>query len=368
MVGLKDDDSASSDDSARSHLDMLVRSGRVPGLQYVVVGPDGILFEQVGGWADLARHRPMTFQTAMMAYSMSKTVTAAAVLQLAEGRKVNLDDPIDRYLDFQPYGADVTVRELLAHTSGIPNPLPLRWIHLVARHDSFDERAELAKVLAEHPKLSSTPGTKYRYSNIGYWLLGSVVERVSGATFPSFVVERLLQPLGITAQELGYALPSAHDHAKGYLEKYSLMNFVKRWLISSEFIGNYEGRWLHIRDHYVNGAAFGGLVGTARSFAKFLQDQLGPHSALFGDATRDLFFAPQRTVQGLDIPMTLGWHIGSVGGARFFYKEGGGGGFHCMMRVYRSSRIASVLMTNATGFDVGSLLNTLDLRFLSVPR
>jgi D-alanyl-D-alanine carboxypeptidase len=144
-----------------------------------------------------------------------------------------------------------------------------------------------------------------------------------------------------------------------------LMNLVKRFVMAKELIGSYEGRWLHLHDHYVNGAAFGGLVGSARGFGKFLQDQLRSHSVLFADTTRDLFYAPQRTLAGAGIPMTLGWHVGAVDGARFFYKEGGGGGFHSMMRVYPSVRVASVVMTNATGFDVGELLNEIDLPFLS---
>ena len=65
--------------------------------------------------------------------STSKTITAAAVLGLVEAEQVKLDDPIDRYLDSQPYGPDVTIRHLLSHTSGIPNPIPLAWVHPAAR-------------------------------------------------------------------------------------------------------------------------------------------------------------------------------------------------------------------------------------------
>lgn len=284
-----DERPVSAAEAVRPHLDALVRDSKTPGIQYLVVAPEQTVFEYAGGWADIARHRPMNPATTLMAYSMSKTITAAAVLQLVETQKVKLDDPIDRYLDSQPYGPDVTVRQLLSHTSGIPNPIPLAWVHPAARHDTFDERAELATVLREHPKRSFTPGTKYGYSNIGYWLLGPIVERASGETFPSYVREHVLRPLGITPRELGYGVPDRRDHGKGYLEKYSLMNLVKGFLIDRELIGGYEGRWLQIHDHFLNGPAFGGLVGTTRGFGKFLQDQLRPHSALFNDTTRQLF-------------------------------------------------------------------------------
>ena len=349
--------------AVRSHLDALVRDEKIPGVQYAVFGPDRTVFEYAAGWAALTEQRRMQVTTTMMAYSMSKTITAAAVLQLVEAQKLALDDPIDAYLDSQPYGPDVTVRQLLSHTSGIPNPIPLRWVHPAALHDTFDEHAALASVLQEHPKRSFPPATKYKYSNIGYWLLGHIVERVSGSPFPSFVREQLLQPLGITPEEFGYEVPDYTNHAKGYLAKYSFMNLVKGFVIDRELIGGYEGRWLRIHDHYVNGAAFGGMVGSVRGFGKFLQDQLRPHSALFSDKTRALFFAPQRTNDGTDIPMTLGWHVGTAQHTQFFYKEGGGGGFHSMMRVYPSSGIATIVIANATGFDVRRLLDAMDRLF-----
>lgn len=110
----------------------------------------------------------------------------------------------------------------------------------------------------------------------------------------------------------------------------------------------------------MNGPAFGGLVGNARGFGAFLQDQLQEHSVLFNDTTRRLFYEQQSTAAGVAVPMTLGWHIADRGGARVFYKEGGGGGFHCMMRLYPKDAIGTVVMTNATGFDVAKLLDTID--------
>ena len=155
-----------------------------------------------------------------MAYSMSKTITAASVLQLAGEGRIALDGPLNRYVDAQPYGPDVTVRQVLSHTSGIPNPIPLRWVHLAAEHGSFDEAAALDEVLRQHPRLAFAPGAKYAYSNIGYWLLGAVVERASGQRFVAYVNERVLRPLGIASRDLDYVIEDPAAHATGYLEKY----------------------------------------------------------------------------------------------------------------------------------------------------
>lgn len=350
--------------AVQARLDSLLDASRTPGLQYLVVNADQTVFEYAGGWADLARRQPMCATTTMMAYSMSKTVTAAAVLQLIESQKLNLGDPICRFFDSWPYGPDVTIRHLLAHTAGIPNPIPLAWVHAPAPHDSFDEHGALAAVLRRHGRLSFSPGTRYGYSNIGYWLLGEFVERVSGVAFTAYVSSHVLQRLGIPPQQLGYAIPGLANHAHGYLEKYSLLNLVKRLMVDREFIGSYHDRWLEIYPHYVNGAAFGGLVGTTLGFAKFLQDQLQPHSLLFNDLSRSQFYAAQQTSGGAPAGTSLGWHLGTLDGVRHYYKEGGGGGFHCMMRLYPAREIGTVLMTNATCLDVGGLLNTLDPEFL----
>jgi CubicO group peptidase (beta-lactamase class C family) len=306
----------------------------------------------------------MTAATTMMGYSISKTITAAAVMRLVQDQKVGLDSPIREYVGTLPYNGTITVRQLLSHTSGIPNPIPLRWVHLTAQHQQFDEQAALDAAIAAHPRLRFRPGSKYAYSNIGYWLLGRVVEYASGQSFTSYVTTHVLQPVGVPPDELGYAILDPNRHATGYLEKHSVMNLAKRFLIAPEFIGAYTGRWLQIETHYLNGPAFGGLVGTARGFGKFVHDQLAPRSAIFDDATRTLFCEPQRTAEGAPIPMTLGWHIGVRDGMRYFFKEGGGGGFHSLMRMYPQRGIGSVVMTNATGFDVDGFLNAFDPQFL----
>ncbi len=83
------------------------------------------------------------------------------------------------------------------------------------------------------------------------------------------------------------------------------------------------------------------------------------HSRVWSDATRSSFVEQQRTTRG-PIPMTLGWHIGTGGMGVFLFKEGGGGGFHSVMRIYPSYRVGAIVMSNATGFDVEALLDTVD--------
>ena len=351
-------------DSTTRHLNQCVRSG-VPGLQYIAVSADRVLFEYAGGWADIQGKKAMTLDTTQMAYSMTKTFTAVAVLQLAEQRKLSIDDEIDRYLPNVAYhGHGIAVRQLLNHTSGVPNPIPLRWVHLAAEESSFQEAEALATVLRENPDLAFEPGRKFAYSNIGYWLLGKVVEQVTGQSYPNYVRGNILQPLRLSAQEMDFVIPDESRHAKGYLKKYSLMNLVKGFVIDRKLLGGYEGHWLRLNSHYLNGPAFGGLIGTARGFSRFLQDQLRSESVLFGLETKRLLETRQTDGAGRPIPMTTGWHVGETHSVAYFFKEGGGGGFHCEMRIYPTMGIATVVMANSTEFSSTAFLNRVDSTFM----
>jgi len=314
-------------------------------------------FAQLGG-------RQMSAGTTLMAYSMSKTITAAATLMLIERGRLGIDDPIAKYLSWQPYGDEVTVRQLLSHTAGIPNPIPLRWAHPMNMASDFDEHAALREVVRRHPRCSARPGARFAYSNIGYWLLGAVIEELTGEAFSAHVESQVFAPLGLSSRDLAYAIVDPATHAAGYVERWSPVGLVSPLVLDRALIGDRTGRWLAIQPHYVNGPAFGGIIGTARGFAVFLKDQLGNRSCLLGSRARSLMLEQQRVRHG-PIPMTLGWHLGSVRGHEYCFKEGGGAGFHSMMRLYRARGVGSVLMTNATTFNVSKALDELDRRLLA---
>jgi CubicO group peptidase (beta-lactamase class C family) len=300
----------------------------------------------------------------MMAYSMTKTFTAASVLQLVEQGKLSLNDPVSEYLPEIPYGNDLKVHHLLSQTSGIPNPLPLKWIHLVEEHRQFDQAAALREILKDNPELDFPPGERFAYSNISYWLLGYVIEKVSGVGFEEYVRQNVFRTLGIPESEIGFVIPAPPQHAKGYLPKWSLMNMFKSLVVDPKFGGDYEDEWLHVYDHYLNGPSFGGIIASAHAISMFLQDQLQDTSRLFATQTKALFYEQQKNNRGQPVPMTLGWHIGYIDGMRYFFKEGGGGGFRSEMRLYPSAGVASVVIANNASFDPGEFLKRVDREFL----
>lgn len=351
----------------RTYIRSVLASGKSPGLQYLLLSADSILFSHCGGSADIASHRPMDPHTTMMFYSMTKTITAAAVLQLVERGVIRLDDPLRKYLPDIPYGDELKIRHLLSQTSGIPNPIPLRWVHLVSEHQGFDEQAALRDILRRNDELEFPPGERYAYANISSWLLGALIRAVTGDSYEEYVRVNVIRRLGIPETEMDFTIPSPGLHAKGYLPEISLMNMFKALFIDGKYVGDYEDDWLHIKEHYLNGPAFGGLVGTSRALGIFLQDMLKPESGLLGNDTRAKFFEQQVSNSGEPVPMTLGWHVSSEDGVRYFFKEGGGGGFHCEMRIYPAQSVASVVLSNSTEFDVDGFLSTADKEFFTVP-
>jgi len=348
----------------RQFLDASVNDGDFPGIQYVVVDSSQRIFQYCYGWADIENRILMQPSTTMMAYSMTKTFTAAAVLQLIEAGKIGLDDSVHTYFPSTPYDRSMTIRHLLSQTSGIPNPIPLRWVHLVRQHAAFDESLALEAVLRDNPESRFPPGSKYAYSNISYWILGEIVERTSGQSFPEYMHDHVFLPLHLDTSQASFTIVKNAQHAKGYLKKYSFMNLAKSFLIDAEFIGEYEDNWLHIHDHHLNGPGFGGLIATAQAVATFLQDQLRGESVLFGRKTRELFFSQQKTTTGGPIDMTPGWHIGDLKGVQYLYKEGGGGGYHAEMRIYPARGIASVIMVNESSSTCTDVQSEADKEFV----
>ena len=330
-----------------------------PGIQYIVVNEKGVVFSRSIGLVDIKNKIPLSLSHTMTAFSMTKTLTAIAVLQLVEQGKIDLNSKASNYIE-HPYDSGITIRQLLSHTSGIPDPIPLRWVHLDGTQNSFDEKKALSEVLVENSQTYFLPGEEYGYSNIGYWLLGNIIEKVNGQSYRDYVNENIFDVLSLSRTEIGFEISNEDNHAKGYLKKYSFMNLAKYFLLNKDIWGNYEGSWLHINNIYLNGPAFGGTIGTASAFARILQDLLNSNSVLLGKVVKQQLYSQQTVKSGQPIDMTLGWHIGELDGKKYYYKEGGGAGMHGEMRIYPDRDLASAIMVNRTSFNTRNNLSELD--------
>ena len=174
-----------------------------PGCAVGVSHAGRVVLERGYGMADLESAAPMTPATVVHAASLAKSVTALAVVLLERDGKLSLDDDVRRYVPELPdYGARITIRHLLTHTSGLRDFFEL----LILARGRFEEDritdADAMAMIARQRVLDFAPGTEHQYVNTGYLLAAHVVARASGQPFPAFVTSRILLPLGMTHTRL----------------------------------------------------------------------------------------------------------------------------------------------------------------------
>lgn len=368
MVAMTIPAAVAANADARKLLDREIADDRTPGIQYQFLSADAVLYSYYGGMANLVDRVPVTDRTTFNAYSVTKTFTAAAILQLAGQGKLDLDQPIAKYLDRFPYNKSPTLRETLSHTGGFPNPIPLSWVHLADEHAGFNGAKFIDEVLERNSSLKSEPGESYAYSNIGYLLLGEVIEKVSGLPYTEYVEQHLIQPLQLQEGEtLAFTIPQPALHARGYTERWSLLNAVLGFFIDRDrYLDARHGRWQQFRNFHANGAAYGGVVGNAHGFTRYLQALLGSSNYL-SPQNRVLLLAPVHTRNGDELPRSLGWLIGTLHGETYYAHAGGAAGYYCEIRLYPRIARASVVMFNRTGIRDERYLDKIDRFFLPVP-
>jgi CubicO group peptidase (beta-lactamase class C family) len=155
---------------------------------------DKIIYQNSAGYADINTKRPNTTSTNFSLASLSKVFTAVAVLQLKEAGKISLDDHFIKYFPDFPF-ADVTIRQVISHTSGLPDFEIFDEVK-PATATSFSFR-DVITAIQRHPKLLFTPGTEWHYSNVGFALLALLVEKVSGQSFPDYMRRNIFQRAGM---------------------------------------------------------------------------------------------------------------------------------------------------------------------------
>jgi D-alanyl-D-alanine carboxypeptidase len=351
--------------AARDYLSSLIDEQRTPGLQYVFVDANRGLFRFNGGYADLRQKVPVRNDTTFNGYSITKTFTAAAVVQLAIEGRIDLDDPISSYIEDFAYEKSPTVRQTLQHTGGFPNPNPMAWIHRAEEHENFDKQSFIYEVTDQNDELNSEPGEKFAYSNIGYLLLGEVVHAASGLPYDQYVLTNVIKPLSLREDErISFVINHPEDHAHGYIRRWNWLNLILGWFVDRKtFLDGSVDGWVPFRDILVNGDAYGGLIGNASGFARYLQAALRVEEP-FTQEMLNLMWEIGTTRTGEKVRTGFAWAHGDLNGERYFGHSGGGGGYYCEIRIYPDLKRASVIMTNNTGISNRHYLDRVDRYFL----
>lgn len=324
------------DEAVRAAMD----AQKIPGLSLAVVKDGRVVRMRGYGFADLEGRVPARPDTLYQIGSVTKCFTAAAVLLLAQDGLLRLDDPLGRLLPEAPAAwRGVTVRQLLNHTAGVPGDTETPQVRAMLTPDFQPMR-----VLEAHrdASLEFAPGSRWSYSNNGYYLLGLVVEKVSGKGYDAFLAERLFRPLGMASTRLNDLRAVLPRRASGYLH---------------DAAGIVNAESVHPGLPYAAGA----LVSDVRDLARW-EIALSRGEALRPESVRAMW-TPTSLPDGTTHPYGLGWMSETVGGRWRVYHTGGIPGFSSIHLRYPDQGVAVVVLCNQlTG--LGGLATTIAGHYL----
>jgi len=350
-----------------AYVDSIIATGDPPGISVVAVRDDGTIYEGGFGWADGPRGRAATPETVYQWWSITKILTAVAVLQLVEAGSVDLDAPVKQYLDFfEPRNGDdyeaPTVRQLLSHSACLDDvgPAILGWVHFLA--SERPRQLEFAEEkMREHGKLVCEPGTQGRYTNLDYIVLGALIEKVSGQSYESYVRKHIFVPLGMTHTDFVYTLPMAKHEAAGSHPK-NLMSWLafKFFISEKKAVRELVDDRYWFRHIYSDQKGSTGAIGSAADLGRFARallrgGELDGIRILSADSVAMMEEpviaiekgAPRR---GAD-DFALGWFRGEQHGQVVLSHGGGGMAFRAMLQLYPDRNLAVVVLSNSTYLD-----------------
>lgn len=334
---------------------------RVPGVAVAVADAAGIRYAAGVGLADIASQVPAAPSMVCPWFSMTKIVTVTAAMQMVEKRQLGLDESVvqhyARFGRMRPASRAerVTVRHLMSHSSGLANPIPVSWVH-PADEPGPDPDRFLDGLLSKHSQLRFDPGSRSSYSNIGTLVLGAVISRASGRPFVDHIDDAILRPLGMHDTSFRYTPEMSSRAATGYHSRRSPMRLLlPRWVV-----GENVGRFVSLNPFLLDGAAYGGLVGSVESAVRFVRmhlrgGELDGVRLLSRDST---VLMREVTVRGRRFDLGLGWF--RPANARdaspaFVEHLGGGAGFFNDMRIYPELGTGVVVMGNSTKYDLAAV-------------
>jgi CubicO group peptidase (beta-lactamase class C family) len=358
-------------DEFRPQFEAVLKQHGVVGGGFALVRSQGLAQTLAFGEARRDTHQQIDDATTYNWASITKTMTAIAILQLRDRGKLSLDDPAVRYVPelrevHDSFGniEAITVRHLLSHSAGFRNPTwpwdcddaancdwqpfePTRWSQVAA--------------MLPYTHVAFAPGTRWSYSNLGYVFLGQIIERLSGDDFEVYIDKNILKPLGMTN--------SYFDVAPYFLEPHVAASYLRAGAKLTPQPFNYDTGIT---------TSNSGLKAPITDMAKYLRFLIGdPANSLYeivlkrssleeawtgvllatepGQAATAYTAGPH----GSQPKMGLGFFVVETGGHRYIYHDGDQGGFSSELLIDPADRCASILAVNTT--DTGAPAPTPEL-------
>ncbi|MEX1113357.1 MAG: serine hydrolase domain-containing protein [Patescibacteria group bacterium] len=313
-------------DSARKYVGALVERERLPGLAVTVsIGDDGrpAVWGEGFGFADAEARTPATAETQFRVGSVSKLLTATALMRLSQTGVVDLDTPIANYMSaLPPPVRDITLRQLAGHLAGIRHYRGNEFLSNV----QYETLGDAATVFLGDT-LVAVPGRRYSYSSYGYNLIGAVLESVLGASFPEVIHRNLTAPLEMRATSPDLKGKPIPQRARTYS--------VTATGVAPTPEDNLSGRW-----------PSGGYLSSTNDLARLGRAVLAP--GLLTSASLTFMVTPQRLESGDETSVGIGWRVSTdPRGRKYLHHGGSSNGGAAFLLVYPKEQLVVAMASNA---------------------
>jgi D-alanyl-D-alanine carboxypeptidase len=307
----------------------------LPGVSIGIVHDQTLVWAQGFGWADLERRVPATADTLYRIASITKTVTATAILQLRDAGRLQLDDPLTRHLPWFAIASrhaeapPITIRHLLTHTSGLPREAAFPyWTDF-----DFPTVERLREGLTRQESVLATE-TQWKYSNLALALAGDVVAAVSGEPYAAYVTRHILDPLGMKDTSVASPDPGDSRLARPYGRRMPDGSRAPAPYVDTRAI-----------------AAAANITTSVTDLARFAMLQLRDGPAGGAQILRGSTLREMQRVHWLEPDWQAGWGLGfrimRAGGKTHFGHGGSLPGYRTQLRIWPAEKLAVIAMTNA---------------------
>lgn len=294
---------------------------------------DEILLKKAYGYANLEHQVPNTLDTKFRIWSLTKSFTAMAILMLKEQKRLRLDDPISKYLTEQKKQKrleGITIAHLLGHTSGLANYTSMSEYNQTLNKLKLTKQEMVQLIVSEPPDFM--PGTSFAYCNSGYYLLGMIIENISGMTYEAYITSNILHPLGM----VNTGIYNNHTMIPGIASPYH-----SSW---GEYI---QGEYIDMSSIFAAGAMYS-TIGDL-----YLWDQALYTDQLVSYATLDMAFHLS------PLKYRFGWFQDERYSRKRMSHGGAYRGFRSELHRYPEEKASIIMLTNYDCVPVTKLTNTL---------
>jgi D-alanyl-D-alanine carboxypeptidase len=315
-----------------------MRKSKIVGLSLAIVRNGHLVKAKGYGFANIETRTPATPETIYKIGSISKQFLASGIMLLVADGKVSLDDPITKYLNAAPQSWEkITVRELLTHTSGLAAQRPE---NDPPGYEPFKIQPDADLIRRNYSiPLEFAPGTKWRYSNLGYFVIAEIITRASGVPWNEYLSAMIFAPAGMAATRVTSTTDIVPNRADGYVLEDGRLQKAESWIA--------------VRP---SGAFLSNVLDMAKWDAVLYSDRVLTASM------RERMWTPANLADGTTYPYGFGWSLDSWHGHRRIDHNGGIPGFLSDFERFVDDELAViVLMNTSSGNPTQIALDVADL-------